>query len=69
MRRWVEPVFTPYRIFSDHLYEARSNGSRVMVCSFTHPSAHGALRWGDKLDAPYLIDVVAPTIDQALRRS
>ncbi|WP_445257353.1 hypothetical protein [Nocardioides aurantiacus] len=69
VRKWAEPVFTPNRIFSDHLYEARSNGSRIMVCSFTHPSAHGALRWGDKLDAPYLINVVAPTIHQALRRS
>ena len=69
VRRWAEPTLTPNRFFSDHLYEARFNGSRVMVCSFSHPSAHGALRWGDKLDAPYLIDVVAPTIRQALRHS
>jgi hypothetical protein len=69
VRKWADPVLTPSRVFNDHLYEARFNGSRVVVCSFSHPSAHGALRWGDKLDARYLIDVVAPTIRQALRRS
>jgi hypothetical protein len=40
-----------------------------MVCSFSHPSAHGSVRWGDKLDAPYLVDVVVPTIRKALQRS
>ena len=69
VRKWAEPVLTPNRVFSDNLFEARVDGSRVMVCSFSHPSAHAALRWGDKLDAPYLIDVVAPTIRQALQRS
>ena len=70
MSKWAEPCsWTPNRVLTEHLYEARVNGSRVMVCSFSHPSAHGALQWGAKLDAPYLIDVVAPTIRQALQRS
>ena len=69
VRKWAEDVLVPAQIFDDYLYEARFDGSRVMVCSFSHPSAHGSVRWGDKLDAPYLVDVVVPTIRKALQRS
>lgn len=65
--KWVSPVLPPTRVHDDSLHEARLNGERVLVCSFSHPSARGALRWGDRLDAPYLTETVAPTLTKALR--
>lgn len=58
-------VFLRERSFSDHLHETRFDGSKVLVCNFSHPSAHGPIRWGDRLDAPYLSDVVVPTLEMA----
>lgn len=66
--KWTESVFAPSRSYGDHLYEARLDGRRLLVCTFSHPSAHGALRWGDNLESPYLIDVVVPTLNDAVRK-
>jgi hypothetical protein len=52
---------------SDYLYETEFSGGRALVCAFSHPSAQGALRWGDTLSSPYLGQVVAPTLRRALR--
>jgi hypothetical protein len=55
------------RELSPYLYESRgASGRRVTVCRFSHPAARGLLRWGDRLDAPYLNDVVVPTLQQAV---
>jgi hypothetical protein len=55
------------RELSPYLYESRgASGRRLMVCRFSHPAARGLLRWGDRLDVPYLNDVVVPTLRQAV---
>jgi hypothetical protein len=65
--RRTQGIFERRRSFSENLHGARFEGSRVLLCTFTHPSAHGALRWGDRLDAPYLTDVVVPTLEEAVQ--
>ena len=67
--KWARGVLAPGRAHSEHLHEAQVGHRRVLVCTFSHPSAHGPLRWGDRPDAPYLIDVVVPTLRQALARA
>jgi hypothetical protein len=66
-RRTLE-VFERRRSFSENLHDARFEGRRVLLCTFTHPSARGALRWGEGLDSPYLTSVVVPTLEEAVRR-
>ena len=69
---WTKKVtaLVPHRTYSQYLYEARlGHQHRVLVCCFSHPSARLELRWGDSLNAPYLTDVVVPTLREALRRS
>jgi hypothetical protein len=61
-------IFERRRSYSEYLHDARFEGGRVLLCTFTHPAAHGALRWGDSLDAPYLSDVVVPTLEEAVRK-
>jgi len=66
--KWTDSVMTPGRTYSTNLREAFLGDHRVLVCSFSHPSARGNLRWGDSLSAPYLTEVVRPTLLSALRR-
>lgn len=65
---WTETGLTLVRSHSDTLSEATLNGKRVLVCQFSHPSARQDKRWGANLDAPYLVDVVVPTLRSAVRR-
>lgn len=67
--KWMSAVLVPRRIHSQHLHEAHLGQQRMLVCSFSHPSAHGALRWGDRPRSPYMDEVVVPTLREALRRS
>jgi hypothetical protein len=62
----VNQVIPVTQVHDEHLHEARLGEDRMVVCTFSHPSAHGSQRWGDRLDAPYLTDVVAPTLRDAL---
>jgi uracil-DNA glycosylase len=55
------------RTRGEHLYETSFGEHRALVCAFSHPSAQGAMRWGDTLWSPYLTDVVAPTLRRAVR--
>jgi hypothetical protein len=66
--RWSSDVLVPTRVLGPNLYAADFNGRQVLVCAFSHPAAHGGLRWGDSLSAPYLIDTVVPTLRNALSR-
>lgn len=50
----------------EYLYVSEGPSGRVLVCRFSHPSAHGAQWWGDRLDSPYLTKVVAPTLRKAI---
>ncbi|MEO8291676.1 MAG: hypothetical protein ABI635_00940 [Actinomycetota bacterium] len=61
-------IFERTHSYSKELHGAVFDGERLMVCAFSRPSAHGALRWGDSLAAPYLNDVVVPTLKKAVRR-
>ena len=65
---WTKTALTTTRRYTPHLSEAWLNGNRVLVCEFSHPAARQPNRWGDKLDAPYLTDVVRPTLESAVRR-
>lgn len=67
--KWAADVLASARHQTDYLYEAMHDGRRVAVCSFSHPSAHGSVRWGDRPDAPYVSQVVAPTLQAALQLS
>ncbi|WP_416957896.1 hypothetical protein ACNKF0_09745 [Nocardioides sp. T5] len=67
--KWATGVLAPERVHTEHLYEAILDGRRVVVCRFSHPSAHGTIRWGDRPDAPYVANVVAPTLQAALQLS
>jgi hypothetical protein len=49
-----------------HLAEANLADARVVVCRFSHPAAHGNLSWGNRPDAPYLLQVVEPTLRLAV---
>lgn len=51
---------------TENLAEATVAGRTILVCRFSHPSARGVLRWGDRLDAPYLQGVVEPTLRLAV---
>ncbi|WP_055404851.1 MULTISPECIES: hypothetical protein [unclassified Mycobacterium] len=67
--KWVKPLLVPGRTYDDHHHEAFLGKHRMIVCTFTHPSAHGAHRWGDQPTARYIADVVRPTLRKALIQS
>lgn len=62
---WIAPALGVMDQHSPHLAEAQLAGSRVVVCRFSHPAARGKLSWGNP-DAPYLREVVEPTLRLAL---
>jgi hypothetical protein len=66
VRDWLKPILEERRRLSPHLIDGRIGSSDCIVCEFTHPSAHGQNRWGDKLTSPYLSTVVEPTINHAV---
>jgi hypothetical protein len=68
VERWSRDVFEVERSYGDYLHRASLDGRSLMLCTFSHPAARGAQRWGDPLDAPYLTDVVAPTLRKAARK-
>lgn len=60
--RWTRRLFETVKPLGDHAERARFAGRDLYLCRFTHPSARGTQRWGDRLDAPYLREVVEPTV-------
>lgn len=63
---WARETLVPDHTRNEYLYESTLNDRTVLVCCFSHPSAHGSQRWGDRPDSPYVVDVVAPTLQAAL---
>jgi hypothetical protein len=63
---WIAPVLGLMQDRAPHLAEARLGSNRVVVSLFSHPSARGPLSWGNRLDAPYLRQVVEPTLRLAV---
>jgi hypothetical protein len=66
VQNWIGPVIGMTQERTPQLGEASIAGNRVLVCRFSHPSARGALSWGNRLDASYLRDVVEPTLRRAV---
>jgi hypothetical protein len=67
VQNWIGPVLGMMDDRTEHLAEASLAGHRVLVCRFSHPSAPDRrIRWGDRLDAPYLREVVEPTLRLAV---
>jgi hypothetical protein len=62
----TEAVLPKMAVLSDYLYQSEVAGVPVLVAVFSHPSARGDARWGDRLDQPYLTNVVAPTLRRAI---
>jgi hypothetical protein len=67
--KWLSPVLGLMDERAPHLSEARLAGNRVLVCHFSHPAARGSLSWGNRLDAPYLLEVMEPTLRLAVSLS
>jgi hypothetical protein len=66
VQSWTSGALTRVRTFTPNLYEARMGPLSILVCSLTHPSAHGAYRWAD-LSSRYLTQTVEPTMAEAVR--
>jgi len=64
--RSAEGALPVVRRRGEHSYTSDLNGQLVQVCVFSHPAAHGSQRWGNGLDAPYLKQVVVPTLQGAI---
>jgi hypothetical protein len=66
---WAMTALKAGKRYTGNLREAYLGEHRMLVCEFSHPSAHRELRWGDRPDAPYLQHVVTPTLLDALALS
>ena len=62
--RHSQAALVPKRHVSEHLVESDVGGQRVLVASFTHPSARAEHRW-DSTNSAYMTQVVRPTLDAA----
>jgi uracil-DNA glycosylase len=63
VQNWIAPVLGLMKDRTEHLAETHVAGNRVFVCRVSHPSAPThAISWGNRLDAPYLVEVVEPTL-------
>jgi hypothetical protein len=63
---WIAPVLGMLTDRTPYLAEGQLNGGRVLVCRFSHPSAQSkTLSWGHG-NAPYLHEVVEPTLREAI---
>ncbi len=65
VQRSIAPLMTQPKKVSPYLTDAVVEGGRMLVCHFSHPSARGEQRWGDRLNAGYLCNVVKPTLLEA----
>lgn len=66
VRNWIAPLLGEQEVLDPHLSRIEVAGQSVLMCDFSHPSAHPPLRWGANLDAPYLVQVVEPTLRRAV---
>ncbi len=67
VQNWISPILGLMHELTPNLAETRLAGQRALVCRFSHPSAPDRrIRWGDRLDAPYLREVVEPTLRLAV---
>jgi hypothetical protein len=62
VQSWLVPAIQAETKLGPNVSRLTIAGRQTLAARFSHPSAHGALRWGDSLDAPYLVEVVEPTL-------
>jgi hypothetical protein len=65
--RWTAGLFEPVERVTANVERVRYPGGEGYLCTFTHPSAHGTNRWGDRLDALYIRRELVPALG-AVRR-
>ena len=56
VQSWTEDALSDEEPITPYLSWAQHAGGRALVCRFSHPSARGGKRWGDRTDSPYLLD-------------
>lgn len=64
--QWAGAVWHHEVQHAPHLQSVELDGRSLLVCSFSHPSAHGAARWGIGPGAAYVTETLAPTLEHAL---
>ena len=64
--RWSQNILVPVKQRGPTLVECDLDGRRVMVATFTHPSAWGSDRW-DSPHSTYFKEIVRPALRQAVR--
>jgi hypothetical protein len=69
VQSWLAPAIRSAEELGPYVSRVSIAGVRMLAARFSHPAAHGALRWGDRLDAPYLVDIVEPTLRGIAARS
>jgi len=52
----------------DAIEEILIGGSEALLLKFTHPSTPSNLGWGNSPNDKYLLDIVKPTVEEAMRR-
>jgi hypothetical protein len=62
VRSWLASAVEAEEHLSPTLSRTTIAGRSILAAQFSHPSARGNPPWGDRLDATYLTDVVAPTM-------
>lgn len=68
VREWLKPsIAAESRTATDAVSRATLAGIDVVLCSFTHPSAHAPHGWGNRIDGEYLCNTVKPGLETALK--
>lgn len=62
VQSWLRAVIEAEDEVTSHISRVTITGRAMLAARFSHPAAHGDLRWGDRLDSRYLLEVVEPTL-------
>ena len=61
VREWIDPLIAEVERLTANVCRAVIAGQALLLCEFSHPSAHEPLAWGD-LSRQYLGNVVVPSL-------
>jgi hypothetical protein len=68
VRKWMSIVIDHAMPISENLERVRIGDHGCLVATFTHPSVPSAMNWGTDARRPYLLEVVAPTVNAIQRQ-